>query len=202
MDLETLITFLLASFTLTISPGPDILYVISQSIIKGKKSAFMISLGLTTGLLVHTFLVAVGLSVIISQNENILNMIKLLSVFYFFYLIVMVFLKRKDNLKQSEEGFSENQFKKGLIMNLLNPKVSLFFIAFFPNFLFHDQISNQIQFLILGLIFWLQATIIFLLVSVFSSKFASISSKKSFVNKNIYIIESSIYLFIIYWIVG
>ncbi len=202
MDLETLITFLLASFTLTISPGPDILYVISQSIIKGKKSAFMISLGLTTGLLVHTFLVAVGLSVIISQNENILNMIKLLSVFYFFYLIVMVFLKRKDNLKQSQEGFSENQFKKGLIMNLLNPKVSLFFIAFFPNFLFHDQISNQIQFLILGLIFWLQATIIFLLVSVFSSKFASISNKKSFVNKNIYIIEISIYLFIIYWIVG
>lgn len=202
MDLETLITFVLASFTLTISPGPDILYVISQSIIKGKKSAFMISLGLTTGLLVHTFLVAVGLSVIISQNENILNMIKLLSVFYFFYLIVMVFLKRNDNLKQSEEGFSENQFKKGLIMNLLNPKVSLFFIAFFPNFLFHDQISNQIQFLILGLIFWLQATIIFLLVSVFSSKFASISSKKSFVNKNIYLIEISIYLFIIYWIVG
>lgn len=202
MDLETLTTFVLASFTLTISPGPDILYVISQSIIKGKKSAFMISLGLTTGLLVHTFLVAVGLSVIISQNENILNMIKLLSVFYFFYLIVMVFLKRNDNLKQSEEGFSENQFKKGLIMNLLNPKVSLFFIAFFPNFLFHDQISNQIQFLILGLIFWLQATIIFLLVSVFSSKFASISSKKSFVNKNIYIIEISIYLFIIYWIVG
>ena len=202
MDLETLITFLLASFTLTISPGPDILYVISQSIIKGKKSAFMISLGLTTGLLVHTFLVAVGLSVIISQNENILNMIKLLSVFYFFYLIVMVFLKRNDNLKQSDEGFSENQFKKGLIMNLLNPKVSLFFIAFFPNFLFHDQISNQIQFLILGLIFWLQATIVFLLVSVFSSKFTSISNKKSFFNKNIYIIEISIYLFIIYWIVG
>ena len=202
MDSETFITFVLASFTLTISPGPDILYVISQSIIKGKKSALMTSLGLTTGLLVHTFLVAVGLSVIISQNENILNMIKLLSVFYFFYLIVMVFLKRNDNLKQSEEGFSENQFKKGLIMNLLNPKVSLFFIAFFPNFLFHDQISNQIQFLILGLIFWLQATIIFLLVSVFSSKFTSISNKKSFFNKNIYIIEISIYLFIIYWIVG
>ena len=202
MDLETLITFVLASFTLTISPGPDILYVISQSIIKGRKSAFMISLGLTAGLLVHTFLVAIGLSVIISQNENIINIIKLLSVFYFFYLIVLVFLKRNDNLKQNEDGFSENQFKKGLIMNLLNPKVSLFFIAFFPNFLFHDQISNQIQFLILGLIFWLQATIVFLLVSVFSSKFASISNKKSFFNKNIYIIEISIYLFIIYWIVG
>lgn len=201
MDLETLITFVLASFTLTISPGPDILYVISQSIIKGRKSAFMISLGLTTGLLVHTFLVAIGLSVIISQNENILNIIKLLSVFYFFYLIVLVFLKRNDNLKQNEDGFSENQFKKGLIMNLLNPKVSLFFIAFFPNFLFHDQISNQIQFLILGLIFWLQATIIFLSVSVFASKLNFLSNKNSFYGKHLYLIEIFIYVFIIYWIV-
>ena len=117
MDLETLITFVLASFTLTISPGPDILYVISQSIIKGRKSAFMISLGLTTGLLVHTFLVAIGLSVIISQNENILNIIKLLSVFYFFYLIVLVFLKRNDNLKQNEDGLVERSFNKTLNFN-------------------------------------------------------------------------------------
>ena len=201
MDLETLITFVLASFTLTISPGPDILYVISQSIIKGRKSAFMISLGLTTGLLVHTFLVAIGLSVIISQNENILNMIKLLSVFYFFYLIVMLFLKRNDNLKQSEEGFSENQFKKGLIMNLLNPKVSLFFIAFFPGFLFHNELSNQVQFLILGLIFWLQASIVFLLVSVFASKLNSFSKSNSFYNKHLFVIELLVYVFIIYWIV-
>jgi len=201
MDLETLITFLIASISLTLSPGPDILYVISQSIIKGRKSAIMTSFGLTTGIFVHTFFVAVGLSIVISKNESILNFIKLLSVLYFIYLIKILLSKKKNNLKQKHETSNENQFKKGLIMNLLNPKVSLFFIAFFPGFLFNEEISNQIQFLILGLIFWLQATIIFLSVSVFASKLNFLSNKNSFYGKHLYLIEIFIYVFIIYWIV-
>ncbi len=201
MDLETLITFLIASISLTLSPGPDILYVISQSIIKGRKSAIMTSFGLTTGIFVHTFFVAVGLSIVISKNESILNFIKLLSVLYFIYLIKILLSKKKINLKQKHETSNKNQFKKGLIMNLLNPKVSLFFIAFFPGFLFNEEISNQIQFLILGLIFWLQATIIFLSVSVFASKLNFLSNKNSFYGKHLYLIEIFIYVFIIYWIV-
>jgi len=201
MDLETLITFLIASISLTLSPGPDILYVISQSIIKGRKSAIMTSFGLTTGIFVHTFFVAVGLSIVISKNESILNFIKLLSVLYFIYLIKILLSKKKINLKQKHETSNKNQFKKGLIMNLLNPKVSLFFIAFFPGFLFNEEISNQIQFLILGLIFWLQATIIFLSVSVFASKLNFLSNKNSFYVKHLYLIEIFIYVFIIYWIV-
>ena len=201
MDLETLITFLIASISLTLSPGPDILYVISQSIIKGRKSAIMTSFGLTTGIFVHTFFVAVGLSIVISKNESILNFIKLLSVLYFIYLIKILLSKKKNNLKQKHETSNKNQFKKGLIMNLLNPKVSLFFIAFFPGFLFIEEISNQIQFLILGLIFWLQATIIFLSVSVFASKLNFLSNKNSFYGKHLYLIEIFIYVFIIYWIV-
>jgi len=201
MDLETLITFLIASISLTLSPGPDILYVISQSIIKGRKSAIMTSFGLTTGIFVHTFFVAVGLSIVISKNESILNFIKLLSVLYFIYLIKILLSKKKNNLKQKHETSNKNQFKKGLIMNLLNPKVSLFFIAFFPGFLFNEEISNQIQFLILGLIFWLQATIIFLSVSVFASKLNFLSNKNSFYGKHLYLIEIFIYVFIIYWIV-
>jgi len=201
MDLETLITFLIASISLTLSPGPDILYVISQSIIKGRKSAIMTSFGLTTGIFVHTFFVAVGLSIVISKNESILNFIKLLSVLYFIYLIKILLSKKKNNLKQKHETSNKNQFKKGLIMNLLNPKVSLFFIAFFPGFLFNEEISNQIQFLILGLIFWLQATIIFLSVSVFASKLNFLSNKNNFYGKHLYLIEIFIYVFIIYWIV-
>ena len=201
MDLETLITFLITSISLTLSPGPDILYVISQSIIKGRKSAIMTSFGLTTGIFVHTFFVAVGLSIVISKNESILNFIKLLSVLYFIYLIKILLSKKKNNLKQKHETSNKNQFKKGLIMNLLNPKVSLFFIAFFPGFLFNEEISNQIQFLILGLIFWLQATIIFLSVSVFASKLNFLSNKNSFYGKHLYLIEIFIYVFIIYWIV-
>ena len=88
MDVDVLLTFVLTSLLLTISPGPDIIYVISQSISKGVKSAITTSLGLTSGLLVHTFLVTIGLSLIISQNEYVFNFIRLLGVLYFSYLII------------------------------------------------------------------------------------------------------------------
>ena len=68
MDIDILITFFLTSILLTLSPGPDIIYVISQSISKGIKPALMTSLGLTSGLLIHTFFVTIGLSLIISEN--------------------------------------------------------------------------------------------------------------------------------------
>ena len=94
MDVDVLLTFVLTSLLLTISPGPDIIYVISQSISKGVKSAITTSLGLTSGLLVHTFLVTIGLSLIISQNEYVFNFIRLLGVLYFSYLIISVFISR------------------------------------------------------------------------------------------------------------
>jgi threonine/homoserine/homoserine lactone efflux protein len=154
MHFDVLITFIFSSLVLTISPGPDIIYVISQSLVKGKKAAIITSLGLTTGLLFHTFFVVIGLSVLISENENIFFLLKMLGFFYFIYLAFMVFLKRKNKIDiKSNELENINFFKKGLLMNLLNPKVSLFFIALFPGFIFNDNLSSQLQFLILGLIF-------------------------------------------------
>ena len=201
MDIETLLTFTIASLTLTLSPGPDILYVISKSIVQGKKAAILTSLGLTSGLVIHTFLIAFGLSIIISESEYILNSIKIIGVFYFIYLIIKVIQNRKTDYETKKDLHNINYFKRGLIMNLLNPKVGLFFIAFFPGFLFHTELSNQVQFLILGLIFWLQASIVFLLVSVFASKLNSFSKSNSFYNKHLFVIELLVYVFIIYWIV-
>ncbi|MBT7984446.1 MAG: LysE family translocator, partial [Flavobacteriaceae bacterium] len=179
MDVDVLLTFVLTSLLLTISPGPDIIYVISQSISKGVKSAITTSLGLTSGLLVHTFLVTIGLSLIISQNEYVFNFIRLLGVLYFSYLIILVFISRNKKKELDVNNKSSNDFYRGLIMNLLNPKVSLFFIAFFPGFLFHNDLNNEIQFLILGGIFWLQATLVFLLVSLLSFKLNSFSKRQS-----------------------
>jgi len=201
MDIETLLTFTLASLSLTISPGPDILYVISKSIVQGKKAAILTSLGLTSGLVIHTFLVAFGLSIIISESEYILNSIKIIGVFYFIYLIIKVIQNRKTDYETKKDLHNINYFKRGLIMNLLNPKVGLFFIAFFPGFLFHSELSNQVQFLILGLIFWLQASIVFLLVSVFASKLNSFTKSNSYYNKYLFVIEVIVYVFVIYWIV-
>ncbi|MBL6648396.1 MAG: LysE family translocator [Flavobacteriaceae bacterium] len=202
MDIETLLTFTIASLSLTLSPGPDILYVISKSIVQGKKAAILTSLGLTSGLVIHTFLIAFGLSIIISKSEYILNSIKIIGVFYFIYLIIKVIQNRQSDDKTKKDLHNINYFKRGLIMNLLNPKVGLFFIAFFPGFLFHSELSHQVQFLILGLIFWLQASIVFLLVSVFASKLNSFTKSNSIYNKYLFVIEVLVYVFVIYWIVG
>ena len=197
MDFQTLYAFVISSLVLTISPGPDIIYVLSQSIVKGKKSAVMVSLGLTSGLLIHTFFVSIGLSLIIIENKEYLFFLKILSVMYFLYLIFKVYVNRNIDLNFEKKNTNRNEFYKGLVMNLLNPKVGLFFIALFPGFLFHDQLSDQTQFFILGFIFWFQATIIFLIVSVYGPKLNFFKSQKS----KFYLLEILIYLVIIYWVI-
>ena len=197
MDFQTLYAFVISSLVLTISPGPDIIYVLSQSIIKGKKSAIMVSLGLTSGLLIHTFFVSIGLSLIIIEKKEYLFFLKILSVMYFLYLIFKVYVNRNIDLNFEKKNTNRNEFYKGLVMNLLNPKVGLFFIALFPGFLFHDQLSDQTQFFILGFIFWFQATVIFLFVSVYGPKLNFFKSQKS----KFYLLEILIYLVIIYWVI-
>ena len=197
MDFQTLYAFVISSLVLTISPGPDIIYVLSQSIVKGKNSAIMVSLGLTSGLLIHTFFVSIGLSLIIIENKEYLFFLKILSVMYFLYLIFKVYVNRNIDLNFEKKNTNRNEFYKGLVMNLLNPKVGLFFIALFPGFLFHDQLSDQTQFFILGFIFWFQATIIFLIVAVYGPKLNFFKSQKS----KFYLLEILIYLVIIYWVI-
>ena len=197
MDFQTLYTFFVSSLVLTISPGPDIIYVLSQSIVKGKNSAIMVSLGLTSGLLIHTFFVSIGLSLIIIENKEYLFFLKILSVMYFLYLIFKVYVNRNIDLNFEKKNTNRNEFYKGLVMNLLNPKVGLFFVALFPGFLFHNQLSDQTQFFILGFIFWFQATIIFLIVAVYGPKLNFFKSQKS----KFYLVEILVYLVIIYWVI-
>ncbi len=199
MHFEILLAFCLSSIVLTLSPGPDILYVITQSITEGKKKAILISIGLTTGLIIHTILVVSGLSFFVSENKLIFNFLKLFGAGYFFYLSIITFLRRKKTELIPNSKKTRNYFKKGLVMNLLNPKVSLFFIALLPSFTFHDHMNIEIQFFILGLIFWAQATVIFILVSIFSSKLKFIDSKNGITSKK-YLLEILIYLFIAFWI--
>ena len=164
--MDQILLFLISSLVLTLMPGPDILFVVNQSL-ANKKSGFMISIGLCTGLVIHTLILVFGLSVIIESNKDLVLYLKYFGALYLFYL-AYVELRTKDKLvhKKTNKGL----FLRGLYMNLINPKVFFFFIAYFPNFLFSDTISVSFQFLILGIIFITQALVIFFIVSVASNK--------------------------------
>jgi len=175
MNYEILLSFIGASMLLTIMPGPDIIYVLVQSMTNGKKYGIATSLGLVSGIIIHTTLVAFGVSALIKQSENIFFAIKLFGAIYLLYLAYLTF-KSDEELVLNEKADRKSLvklFKQGFIMNVLNPKVSIFFLAFFPGFLYSSSQSNVVQFYVLGGLFMLQALIIFSLVSLLSGNFAS-----------------------------
>ncbi len=174
MNYEILISFVGASMLLTIMPGPDIIYVLVQSVTNGKKYGIATSLGLVSGIIIHTSLVAFGVSAIIKQSENIYFLIKLFGALYLLYLAYQSYKSQEEVLldAKAEKNSLLKLFKQGFIMNVLNPKVSIFFLAFFPGFLFSTSQNIMTQFYILGALFMLQALLIFTLVSVLSGSFA------------------------------
>ncbi len=135
-----------------------------QSIVNGKKFGLATVAGLISGCLVHTTLVAFGVSALIKENDTLFFIIKLLGALYLLYLAFKIY-KSSDKLSLGSEHIPKKSlgqlFKQGFIMNVLNPKVSIFFLAFFPGFLFSDTMSTVIQFYVLGLLFMFVSTIIF-----------------------------------------
>ena len=197
MQIDIIITFVFSVFFLTITPGPDIAYVFFKSVSHGKIEGFKLTFGLTTGLFIHTLLVVFGVSKILNSNEIYFDIIKYFGFLYFMYLFFTSFFQKNDI--KNDGKFKRNSFVTGLMMNLLNPKVAIFFIAFFPGFIFDDSLSINLQFFILGLIFWFIATSVFLLVTIFSEKINS--SFENFVNKEILkYLQSLIYFFIAVYI--
>ena len=165
--MDQILLFLISSLALTLMPGPDILFVLNQSL-ENKKSGFLISIGLCSGLVVHTLILVFGLSAFIETNEYVISYLKYFGTLYLFYL---AFDELNTKFKQASRPNNTNLFLRGLYMNLVNPKVLLFFIAYFPNFLFSETLSISLQFLILGSIFIFQALIVFSSVSLASNKF-------------------------------
>ena len=199
MQLDTLLFFIFSVSLLTLSPGPDIMYVFLKSISDGKREAIELSLGLTSGLLFHTMLVVFGISAILNSNDLYYDIIKYFGFFYFLILSLLSILK-KNNVKK-KKNISKNNFITGFLMNVLNPKVSIFFIAFLPGFIFHDTMHIKLQFLTLGLIFWIISTIVFVLISISSEIFRP-KLNKLINSKNLRYIQSLIYLLIAFYIVS
>ncbi|MBC8769024.1 LysE family translocator [Arenibacter sp. BSSL-BM3] len=171
MNYDILLTFVLATAALAISPGPDNIFVLIQSMTNGKKYGVATVAGLMTGCLVHATLLAFGVSAVIRQNPNLFFVIKLFGAIYLFYLAFKVF-KSSDDLEISNDSVAKKSlgalYKQGFIMNVLNPKVTIFFLAFFPGFLFSDAINIVIQFYVLAAIFIVVSFTIFSAIAMLS----------------------------------
>ena len=188
--MEQILLFFISSLALTLMPGPDILFVINQSI-EDKKSGILVAFGLCSGLVVHTLVLALGLSAIIEQNDNVIMFFKYFGSVYLFYLASQEFKKDSVTIERQKENF----YLRGVYMNLINPKVLIFFLAYFPNFLFSDTISISYQFIILGAIFIFQALLVFSAVSLASNRLISIL-KVDVKNKKIVYLKSFIFVLI------
>lgn len=174
--IEQLIPFIAASVLLTLTPGPDIIYVLIQSLVHGKKSGLVTALGLVSGILVHTTLVALGLALIIKQTPGIFNIIKVAGALYLFFLAYQSY--KAETLLQFSTGSipkkkSVQLFTQGFIMNIINPKVIIFFLAFFPGFLWNKEEQVVYQFYMLGGLFLIQALIIFSIVALLAGSISS-----------------------------
>ena len=175
--------FIGATAALAISPGPDNVYVLMQGMVHGKKYGLATSAGLMSGCLVHTTLLALGVSAIIKGNDELFFGIKLFGALYLFYLAFKVL--RSGSLKLSDAAIPKKSlmqlFKQGFIMNVLNPKVTIFFLAFFPAFLFSEELGTVTQFYIMGLLFILVSFSIFGLIAILAGSI----SRYLFGNPNI-----------------
>lgn len=185
MTLQQIISFILASAALTFLPGPDNIFVLTQSLTRGKRFGLGISLGLVSGLIIHTFLAAFGISLLISQSPIAFSVIKYLGAAYLFYLAISAIREKPqapqtENLEFQKQVSSFSLWQTGFIMNLLNPKVIVFFIAFFPQFIITDGMKTHWQMIILGLIFMTIALIIFSLIATLAGYFSKYLNNPKF----------------------
>jgi threonine/homoserine/homoserine lactone efflux protein len=169
MTATTLLYFLGVSMALTIAPGPDNIFVMTQGITRGRRPAIVTALGMCSGVSIHTTAAAFGISALFYSSVLAFNLVKYAGAAYLLYLACMTLKERSSvRLANADDRPLSALFKRGFIMNVLNPKVALFFLAFLPQFVSPASGQVPLQMLLLGLIFMLQAVVIFCIIGYFS----------------------------------
>lgn len=176
MGIENFFGFFITAVFFTMTPGMDTVFVLNKSIGQGRKSGIYATFGINAGVLTHTLFAALGLSVLLSKSEYGFTIIKFLGAIYLIYLGFMKFRNREDFLpsetKNKVHKDKKNNFWSGFLTNTLNPKVALFFLAFFPQFINPTQIENPMPFIALGITYALIGVLWYLLLTIFASAFS------------------------------
>lgn len=170
MDIFDLLTFAGISVMLTMMPGPDILFVIAQSVTHSRRDGVAVALGLCTGLVVHTTAAVLGVSALLYHSSVAFQVLKWAGAVYLISLAWQALREAEETGGSDELPVRRQHFaalyRRGILMNLRNPKVSLFFLAFFPQFVSPDAGPVSWQMAVLGVVFTMQALLIFTAVSV------------------------------------
>ncbi len=190
--------FILTGILLNITPGSDTMYIITRSVSQGKKAGFYSVLGIVSGILVHTVLAALGLSIILAKSPLAFTIVKYIGASYLCYLGFKMLTSKAESVIADGLPDSENPtqakaldygkiFKQGVLTNTFNPKVALFFLAFFPQFIDPSYAHSTVSFLVLGLTFAVTGLVwclcLALLASRFSEKLRENPAIESILNK-------------------
>ncbi len=165
MSIEVYLAFALSSFILALAPGPDNLFVLAQSALYGVKAGLLVVLGLCLGLVVQTLCAAVGLAAVVAALPALFWAIKLAGAAYLLYLAYQAWHHAKDELTRPQVTVSSSWklVRRGFIMNITNPKVQIFFLAFFPQFVAPGTVgfALALQMVMQGLTFMLATIVVF-----------------------------------------
>jgi threonine/homoserine/homoserine lactone efflux protein len=174
-DLPTLAAFMVAALALNLSPGPDMLYVIARSVGQNRAAGIASALGIGAGTLVHTVAAALGLSALLVSLPVAFEVVKWAGALYLVYLGIKT-LRSEGVLHASAAVKPESLgrvFRQGMLTNVLNPKVALFFLAFLPQFVDRSRGPLPLQFIALGLLFNTSGTAVNIGVALLSSSAGS-----------------------------
>jgi RhtB (resistance to homoserine/threonine) family protein len=167
IDQHVLIVFFVSSALLSLSPGPDNLFVMAQSARNGRLAGIMVTLGLCTGLVVHTLAVAFGLAALVAASAVVFTLLKFAGAAYLLFLAWKSFhADAEADSSEAEQVERGKLYRRGIVMNISNPKVSLFFLAFLPQFADPKKGPLVPQLLLLGVVFIVAALLVFSLLSL------------------------------------
>lgn len=193
--IHDLALFIISGFLLNVMPGPDSLLIMSKSASQGWRAGSVASLGIGSGVFVHVFAAALGLSAILASSATAFTVVKYVGAAYLVYIGITALRQKSsvdskaNNSMNSLPHTMKSIFWQGFLSNALNPKVALFFLAFVPQFINHDSPEKALAFIVLGAIFNVNSMLWchFLAISTaFASKRLKISKSMSvWLNKTI-----------------
>jgi threonine/homoserine/homoserine lactone efflux protein len=180
LDTTSFALFFVASWALIITPGPDMLYVITRGIAQGRRAGLHSAFGVTLGIFVHTLLAALGLAALLQASAIAFLVIKYIGATYLIYLGIQSFRDKGGFANGAPQNSIAAQaiFWQGFISNVTNPKIAIFFLAFLPQFVHPEQGSFFLQMLTLGLLFALFGVAFLSVVGYFAGQIGSWCSKK------------------------